>query len=103
MLPANEICTSSCKSGCVTCTREPVPRTRTTGASARRPSYAHRHRCEKREAVLKKEHAKQKQTTTLDTIVASAEDSLLPGINYSLNNKRGASFVHQRVLTTFEA
>ena len=39
--------------------------------------------------------------STLDTIVASAEDSLLPGINYSLNNKRGASFVHQRVLTTF--
>ena len=39
--------------------------------------------------------------STLDTIVSSAEDSLLPGINYSLNNKRGASFVHQRVLTTF--
>ena len=39
--------------------------------------------------------------STLDTIVASAEDSLPPGINYSLNNKRGASFVHQRVLATF--
>ena len=49
---------------------------------------------------LKKKHAKQKRMTTLDTIVASAEDSLLPGINYSLNNKRGASFVHQRVLST---
>ena len=39
--------------------------------------------------------------TTLDVIVASAEGSLLPGLNFSLNNKRGASFVHQRVLTTF--
>ena len=39
--------------------------------------------------------------TTLDTIVASAEDTLLPGLNFSLNNRKGASFVHQRVLTTF--
>ena len=39
--------------------------------------------------------------STLDTIVSSAEDSLLPDIKYSLNNKRGANFVHQRALTTF--
>ena len=37
----------------------------------------------------------------LDQIVASVEDSILPGINYSLNNRKGASFVHQRVLSTF--
>jgi hypothetical protein len=28
--------------------------------------------------------------TTLDTIVASAEDTLLPGLNFSLNNRKGA-------------
>ena len=37
----------------------------------------------------------------LDQIVASVEDSILPGMNYSLNNRKGASFVHQRVLSTF--
>ena len=37
----------------------------------------------------------------LDQIVASVEDSILPGINYSLNNRKGASVVHQRVLSTF--
>ena len=30
----------------------------------------------------------------LDQIVASVEDSILPGMNYSLNNRKGASFVH---------
>ena len=37
----------------------------------------------------------------LDQIVASVEDSILPGINYSLNSRKGASFFHQRVLSTF--
>ena len=37
----------------------------------------------------------------LDQIVASVEDSILPGMKYSLNNRKGASFVHQRVLSTF--
>ena len=37
----------------------------------------------------------------LDQIVASVEGSILPGMNYSLNNRKGASFVHQRVLSTF--
>ena len=37
----------------------------------------------------------------LGQIVASVEDSILPGMNYSLNNRKGASFVHQRVLSTF--
>ena len=36
----------------------------------------------------------------LDQIVASVEDSILPGMNYSLDNRKGASFVHQRVLST---
>ena len=36
----------------------------------------------------------------LDQIVASVEDSILPGMNYSLNTRKGASFVHQRVLST---
>ena len=37
----------------------------------------------------------------LDQIVASVEDSILPGMNYSLNNRKGALFVHQRGLSTF--
>ena len=37
----------------------------------------------------------------LDQIVASVEDSIPPGMNYSVNNRKGASFVHQRVLSTF--
>ena len=37
----------------------------------------------------------------LDQIVASVEDSILPGMNYSLSNRKGASFVNQRVLSTF--
>ena len=35
----------------------------------------------------------------LDQIVASVEDSILPGIKYSLNKRKGASFVHQTVLS----
>ena len=37
----------------------------------------------------------------LDQIVASVEDSILPGMNYSLNNRKSASCAHQRVLSTF--
>ena len=45
---------------------------------------------------------KRKQPMSqLDQIVASVEDSILPGMNYSLNNRKGASFLHQRVLSTF--
>ena len=44
---------------------------------------------------------RKQQMSQLDQIVASFEDSILPGMNYSLNNRKGASFARQRVLSTF--
>ena len=39
--------------------------------------------------------------STLDNIVASVQDSILPGLNYNLSSRKGASFVHARTLSTF--
>ena len=39
--------------------------------------------------------------STLENIVASVQDSILPGLNYNLSSRKGASFVHSRTLSTF--
>jgi hypothetical protein len=39
--------------------------------------------------------------TALDSIVATLEDDLLPGLNFSLSSHRAASYVKQRSFSSF--